>query len=107
MQTWDKMKQIWEKLGYLGKMRKREKKNGNGKNLDGGDGVENNAWCGGRVWVVGWWLVRLVFEKKPKRRKEMGREGSQHRWGMRWGRGESDLKMGHVRPLNECARSHK
>ena len=25
---------------------------------------------------------------------------------MRWGRGESDLKMGHVRPLNECARSH-
>ena len=60
-----------------------------GKSLGGG-------MVGGKVGLL----------KKPKRRKEMGREGSQHKWGMRWGRGESDLKMGHVRPLNECARSH-
>ena len=61
----------------------------------------------GAVEEFGWW-VRLVCEKKKqKKRKEMGREGSRRRWGMRWGRGESDLKMGHMRPKNECAQSHQ
>ena len=47
----DKMKKNWERLGYLGKKGKREKKNGNGKDLDH---------SGGGHWQFGGWRFLVV-----------------------------------------------